>query len=163
MKNNVNLIWVAIVFLAIGLVAGFLIASGTSKTGDAVRGVSYNQEISGDSDLIDTGDDFTNYIISTAKNNDPSVVYELLSIAKKNNLINTFEDTTVFNSNKESVKLITPNLIIYRDPRFKWALGFCYCLCGGANQTCGWTDAGDCEGTCNSCTTTGCSEINWSS
>jgi hypothetical protein len=48
MKNNVNLIWIAVLFLAIGLVAGFLITSGASKTGDAVRGVFKSYEVEKD-------------------------------------------------------------------------------------------------------------------
>jgi hypothetical protein len=44
MKNNANLIGVAVLFLAIGFIAGFLITSGASKTGDAVRGISGSYE-----------------------------------------------------------------------------------------------------------------------
>jgi hypothetical protein len=45
MKNNANIIWVAVVFLAIGLIAGFLIASGVNKTGDAVRGIQEKENL----------------------------------------------------------------------------------------------------------------------
>jgi hypothetical protein len=43
MKNNVNLIWVAIVFLAIGLIAGLLITNLTT-TGNATYGISTSYE-----------------------------------------------------------------------------------------------------------------------
>lgn len=38
MKKNINIIWVAIIFLAIGLIAGILFAN-LNKTGDATKGV----------------------------------------------------------------------------------------------------------------------------
>jgi hypothetical protein len=109
-------------------------------------------------------DEFTNNIINMAKNGNPSEMYDLINFAKQNNLIDTFDDVSVFNSNKELIHFISSNLIVYKpnNPNFILKAGFCYCTCGG--QSCGWVEGDNgytCQGTCNSCTTTGCSSLAW--